>query len=129
MHTLKVLVTIIILTVSIIGAGLYSYNKLCDAVTELEQEVLAIETSTLDLDWTNAESRLDTLQNKWAQVQYVWSMFTDHYHIDAISTNIARVSQFIKTKNQSMALAELASLQQLIKSIPENEAFDIKNIL
>jgi len=52
----------------------------------------------------------------------------DHSDIDAISTSIFRLSIYLEAKNTTLALAETASLKQLLKTIPHREVLSLTNI-
>ena len=56
---------------------------------------------------------------KWPETEKKWSILLDHSDIDAISTSISRLSVYIDAKDSTLALAEIASLKQLLKTIPD----------
>jgi len=128
LHTAKVLTTIAAISVFIIGTSTYANRILKNDAQSLEEKINHVQVSTKNEDWNTAESGLTSILEEWPKVEGKWSILLDHAEIDNIEDALIKVAEYIKAKDSSSALAELASLKNFIGHIPKKEAFSIKNI-
>jgi len=128
LHTAKVLTTIAAISVFIIGTSTYANRILKNDAQSLEEKINHVQVSTKNEDWNTAESGLTSILEEWPKVEGKWSILLDHAEIDNIEDALIKVAEYIKAKDSSSALAELASLKNFISHIPKKEAFSIKNI-
>lgn len=128
MHSAKVTAAIIALTAAIIASGLFALFILSSSSKKLDESVLKIEDNTRAGEWKKAEEELKSFKENWGDTRRKWAMLLDHIEIDNIDSTTSRMSEYIKARDTSSALAEIAELRQFIKHIPEKEAFSLKNI-
>lgn len=128
MHTAKILISIIIITALIIGASIFANRILINDAQSLEDKISHVQSSTEKEDWSTAETGLTSILDEWPKVESKWAVLLDHAEIDNIEDALIKVNEYIKAKDSSSALAELASLKNFINHIPKKEAFSLKNI-
>jgi hypothetical protein len=129
MHTFKITATIIVLLSLIIVSGIFTLKVLNTSSKRIENQASAIENNTRSGNWEQAKAGLIALKKDWDKTSNVWSALIDHIEIDNIDASLTKMEKYIALKDTSPALAEAATLSQLIKHIPEKEAFNLKNIL
>lgn len=128
MQMSKITIYTSILFLSIMCAGIYSISTLKSTASKLEDQIIRVEETAKTENWEAATNILSDTKLDWEKSEKSWAILLDHIEIDNIETSITRVEKFIETKNKSMALAEVATLKQYIKHIPEKESFNLKNI-
>lgn len=128
MYNLKILALPAILLVLVIGTSLFALNTLSKNALELEQQINEVESYTLNKDWINAEKSLSSIKEDWDRVEKTWAVLLDHMEIDNIEISLIKMAEYIKTKDYTLALAEISALKQYVKHIPEKESFSLKNL-
>lgn len=88
-----------------------------------------MENYAKDNNWVEAEKELEYINQYWSNVQKNWAMLQSHFEIDYIESSLIRTTEFVKSKELSLALAEAALLKQSIQHIPRKMAFTLENIL
>lgn len=128
MHTFKILGSIVFVLALIIGSSFFASRTLYSSTQIIEEKILEIETNTYEENWEAAKYNIATVIESWPKTEKKWSVLLDHSDIDAISTSIFRLSIYLEAKNTTLALAETASLKQLLKTIPHREVLSLTNI-
>lgn len=128
MHTFKILGSIVFVLALIIGSSFFASRTLYSSTQIIEEKILEIETNTYEENWEAAKDNIKTVMESWPKTEKKWSILLDHSDIDAISTSIFRLSIYLEAKNTTLALAETASLKQLLKTIPHREVLSLTNI-
>lgn len=128
MKNARILITIAVIIVLIFGAAFFESLLLKNDAKNLEAKIINVEDSTKKEDWKMAETNLSSVLDEWPKVESKWSVLLDHAEIDNIEDALIKVDSYIKAKDASSALAELASLKNFINHIPKKEAFSIKNV-
>lgn len=129
MYNLKILALSAILLVLVIGTSIFTLNTLSKNALELEQQINEIESYTINKDWSNAEKCLSSIKEDWDRVEKTWALLLDHMEIDNIEISLIKMAEYIKTKDYTLAMAEISTLKQYVKHIPEKEGFSLKNLL
>lgn len=129
MYNLKILALPAILLVLVIGTSIFTLNTLSKNALELEQQINEIESYTINKDWSNAEKCLSSIKEDWDRVEKTWALLLDHMEIDNIEISLIKMAEYIKTKDYTLAMAEISTLKQYVKHIPEKEGFSLKNLL
>ena len=128
MHTAKILTLITSLVVLIFGTAFFTNRILFSDAHSLEEKIVTVEANMKKEDWIKAQSGFTSILDEWPAVESKWSLLIDHAEIDNIEDALTKVAEYIKSKNASLAFAELATLKNYIKHIPEKESLNIKNI-
>jgi len=124
----KVLLAIIILTLCIIGAGIYTNYTLANDSTELEKHITIIQDNIKNENWEDAMNELIKFKEYWSKKQDIWAILQNHFEIDNINTSLARLTDYIATKSLPLALSESSVLMEYIQHIPKNIAITLGNI-
>lgn len=126
--TIRILGAIVTLTLVIIILSVVSERFLYNGSQQMKQSIDSVETSVGSENWAQADSQLTQMINSWSRVKGYWSALIDHQEIDNIDETLARLQMFIKSKDDSSALAEAAALRKYIVHIPERERPSLANI-
>src|SRR3989339_260942 len=114
----KITISIVILTIFMIVFSLYGINSLKKTADNLNNYIIEIENNTVFKNWANASIIIKDLKNNWVKERSTWAILIDHNEIDNIDISIEKISKYIETKNNSLALVEIATLKLYIKHIP-----------
>lgn len=125
---MKIIVPISILLISLIVAGVWSYQGIETTAKELLSHLNSIETSVKSERWREAEAAMLGLQGRWERVKGLWSTLLNHQEIDNIELSLSRLDSLIASKNTALIPPEVAALRLFIRHIPEKEAFTLRNI-
>lgn len=128
MHTAKILISITVIVALILGTAYFSNRILISDAHSLEDKIVSVEANMKKEDWEKAQSGFTSILNEWPKVENKWALLIDHAEIDNIEDALTKVAEYIKAKDSSLALAELATLKNYITHIPEKESLNIKNI-
>lgn len=128
MHTVKIMTIIAVILVLIFCASYFTNTTLSSHAQSLEEKISIVDTNTRKGNWDAAEAGLSAIEEEWPKVENIWAVLLDHVEIDNIDEALEKVSEYVKAKNTPLALAELATLKQYIKHIPDKESFNLKNI-
>lgn len=126
---IKVVVTIVILTVFIVAVSIFTQLKLHSDSVRLEKFVEEIEQSTQSGDWGQAEIRLENASAAWSDVKGIWAALIDHQEIDNIDVTLSRLQMLVKAKDNASSLSEAAALRKYVGHIPDKVSLSLKNIL
>jgi len=129
MHFMRLMVTIITLSVIILGLGFWSNYSLQASSDELTKQINIISTDIKNGKWQAAKNHNEELQRTWDKKAKWWPVFLDHQEMDNIEFSLARVQEYVASNNKSLSLGQLSELKLMVKHIPEKEALNIENIL
>jgi len=127
-YSSKVITSIIILLALIIGAGFLMTVTLSNSAKKLDSYITEIESNTKSGNWQKAEENLKDIEKDWSKTKGVWAVMMDHIEIDNIETTLTKVAAYVESKEVPLALAEISTLKQYVKHIPQKESFNIENI-
>lgn len=109
--------------------ALFANNYLKNTTDSLTAHTAKLEQHVQAKKWPEAAGSYNQLKTAWEKTNSRWAMLIDHQELDNINISMARLKQFMDTKQPAQALAELGELKLLLKHIPEKEALSIKNVL
>lgn len=125
---MKIIVFLLILTILIVGSGLWMEKYLIISSEELAAHFEHLEQALSIQDWEEAGTVLNNSWDIWHKIKKNWAPLIDHEEIDKMDLSVARVAQYVNSKQHSLALAELSVLKLLIRHIPEKESLNLQNI-
>lgn len=129
MHTAKILLFMAAIIALIFGSSVFTNRLLSNHAQSLEEKIIKVEANTREQKWEAAQTELAAIEKEWPKVENTWTILLDHSEIDNIDESLSKVSEYVKAKSSSLALAELATLKRYVNHIPKKEAFSIKNVL
>ncbi len=122
-------VLIIVITLCIIlGAGYYTITEVTKTADILISKSGVIKTDIENENWDRALSGLMKFKSFWNDVKSLWTILINHTEIDSIDMALARIEQYISTREKGLALGEMSLLELMIKHIPEKERLTLENI-
>lgn len=127
-HTTKVIGTIIVLTLLIIGISIYAQKHLKNDSLLLKKEIEKIEESCKTEKWEQAAANLENTGSTWSNIKGRWSSLVDHQEIDNIDITLSRLKMLVYAKDTASALSEAAALKKYVAHIPAKEKLSIDNI-
>lgn len=128
-HFAKVILIISILTLAIVFSGIFTNHALRKNSKILEEHIIRMEAYASDNNWVKAEEELEFINQYWNKVQKNWAMLQSHFEIDYIESALTRTTEYVKSRELTLTLAESALLKQSIQHIPRKMAFTLENIL
>lgn len=122
-------ILIIIITLALIlGAGYYTISEVSQSSDLLLSRSDLIRTDIENENWDIAWDNLKKFKTIWNDVKSVWTVLVNHTEIDNIDMALAKIEQYIKTKEKGLALGEISSLRLLLKHVPAKERVTLENI-
>jgi len=126
---MRMLVAVLILFAAIVTLGFWTNHSLKVSTDELlgniDQVVQGIENNR----WDAAYAQTIELENKWDKKASWWPTVLDHQEIDNIEFAMARVREYVATRDTALSRGELSELRLMLKHIPEKESIRLRNIL
>lgn len=115
-------ITLLLVTLLLIGLGIYEEHYISTTAEQLIDQLAPAEKAIKRRDWDRAEKTFKELAEGWSKKKDIWAVFLHHDEIDNIDTSVAKVAGYTKTRDKSLALAEIITLRLLISHIPEMES-------
>lgn len=128
-HTIKIVISLILLILAIIIASIYSQTYLSRTSMKLEQNISKIEQGIRSDSWENVGSILEQTSEQWLKNKKAWAALIDHAEIDNIDETLSRMKEFIYAREASSALAEASALKLYFRHIPSKEVLSLENVL
>ncbi len=126
---MRIFVTIIISMVLIFSAGIWVNNSLQTSSDHLCSQIETITQHIKSEDWEQAKENTAIFASKWREQAKWWPIILDHQEMDNVEFSLAKVKEFVKEEDKTLALGQLAEIKLMIKHLPEKERLNIKNIL
>jgi len=92
-------------------------------------ELNQVEELIKSKDFEEAQIKIDNTYKYWLRIKNWYAIILNHNTLKSIEISYLKVQQYTNYQDTSLALAELKTLQLLLKDIPESESFRIYNIL
>lgn len=128
MHSFKILGSLVLILALIIGASFVSLNTLSASTQVIEEKIFKVEENTYKNNWDLAKYNISPIIKDWPKTEKKWSIFLDHSDVDEIGASLFRLSVYLEAEDSTQSLAEIASLRQLLKTIPNREIPSLTNI-
>ncbi len=126
---MRLLAGLFVMIVLIVAFGLWTNHSLDKASQELTENIKQVTQEVQEDNWPEANKHIEELEQKWEKIGTWWPMVLDHQEIDNIEFALAKLKEYIATKDNVMSLAQLSELKLMILHLPEKEALTLKNIL
>ncbi|SHK00362.1 DUF4363 family protein [Desulforamulus aeronauticus] len=126
---MRLLAGLFVMIVLVLAFGLWTSHALDKASQELTGNIKQVTQEVQQDNWQEANKHVEELEQKWEKIGTWWPMVLDHQEIDNIEFALAKLKEYIATKDNVMSLAQLSELKLMILHLPEKEALTLKNIL
>ncbi len=91
-------------------------------------ELSALQDYLLKENYIEARTNIDRIIKKWEETEKVWIYFVDQTDIDEIKASIQKIDNFIKTKDQVLALMEIEEFKKFLRLVNGNESLSLENL-
>ena len=125
---MKSVLTIVITLCIILGAGYYTITEVTKTSDTLISKSGVIKTDIENENWDSALIGLVEFKSFWNDVKSVWTILINHTEIDSIDMALARIEQYILTREKGLALGEMSLLELMVKHIPQKEKLTLENV-
>ncbi|MFA4884631.1 MAG: DUF4363 family protein [Desulfotomaculaceae bacterium] len=126
---MRLLLALLIIFAAVISLGFWTNHLLQASASELLQNIGQIEQGLERNQWDKAYAQTAELEKVWDKKAKWWPTVLDHSEIDNIEFSMAKVKEYVATKNTALSRGQLSELKLMIKHIPEKETIRLKNIL
>ncbi|ADG81304.1 hypothetical protein Tfer_2819 [Thermincola ferriacetica] len=126
---MKTFVATLVVFAILVGFSTFTYNYINNTTDDLMAHIQVMEKHLRARNWQQAEQGFSKLKSSWDRTSSNWAVFIDHQELDSINMSMARLKNYMDTREKPELLAELGELKLLLKHIPEKEALNLKNIL
>ncbi|ACL70953.1 DUF4363 family protein [Halothermothrix orenii] len=119
-------VFIIISLIIILSVG--SYYIISYYSEKITQDLDRLNNYILQEKWGKAQNLMDNLNKTYNRGELFFTVFINHEEFKDLKTIIARLSSLVKLEDKKEILPEITVARELVRSIPEQEILNIKNI-
>lgn len=114
--------------VAIISLGVLSLNLYDKTSQKLSGMIDGVSEAVAAGDWDGANTGIENIEKVWSKTEGTWALLIDHFEIDNIEMSLKKSKEYIETKNTTLSLAELATLNFMVEHIYKKEALNFENI-
>lgn len=125
---MRVFVSALILMGLIIGIGIWTNLSIKDSTCQLSGHIDRIARDVRNESWDEALIKTRRLEKVWAEKSRWWPVLLDHQEMDNISFSLARLNEYVKYRDKSLAMGQVSELKRMVEHIPENQAVTLNNI-
>ena len=125
---MRLLTTLAVILALIIGMSAWFNHSLQTSSDDLTRQIQLVSSTIRQQDWETAVKHSEKLEKLWEQKAKWWPVFLDHQEMDNIEFSLARVKEYVTSKDDALSLGQLSELKLMIEHIPRKEAVNLTNI-
>ena len=125
---MRLLTTLAVILALIIGMSAWFNHSLQTSSGDLTRQIQLVSSTIRQQDWETAVKHSEKLEKLWEQKAKWWPVFLDHQEMDNIEFSLARVKEYVTSKDDALSLGQLSELKLMIEHIPRKEAVNLENI-
>jgi len=126
---MRLLTTLAIILALILGLGIWNNHALQSSTDKLTGQIEQVMGEIEGEHWDKALQQTGQLEKDWQDNARWWPVILDHQEIDNIEFSLAKVKQYVATRNAPLAQGQLSELNLMLVHIPKKEAINLQNIL
>lgn len=126
---MRLMLALLVIFAAIVSLGLWTNHLLQVSADELLKNIEQVTQGIENNQWDEAYAQIIELEKTWDKKAKWWPTVLDHQEIDNIEFSMARVREYVATKNTPLSRGQLSELKLMIKHIPEKETIRLGNIL
>lgn len=126
---MRLVASIIVLIGLIISGGLWTNHALQISTDHLTRQIQQVNSEIKQDSWKAAGRQTIRLEKMWKKEAKWWPVVLDHQEMDNIDFSLARVKEYVASRNSSLALGQLSEVKIMLEHIPKKEAVTLENIL
>ena len=122
--------TVIIVVVLVLLTGISSVSSIAihSAAQNLGKQLTIVESSLQKQEWDRAQASLNSTQAHWDKTKNILTIILDHHETDTIEISMKRLAEYIRARAAADSLAEVTTLQTLIRHITDKEDLTLTNV-
>lgn len=124
----KIVVGITIFLILLLGLSFYGYKEVVDLAEPILNKLNKLEANVENENWQAAKATNEALQDKWEEVEKVWTPLVDHSRIDGLENSLIKIKKAVKEEEKTEALLEIAVSKRLVQNVPNTQKISFKNI-
>lgn len=125
---MKLVISIMVLVVFIIGSATVFYFYSATIHEELHDIIEKIEEAALEDDWEKVNRKNDSLQELWSKGDALWTPVIDHKEVDRVDEAITRIDALSYLCLRDELLVEVVTARRLISRLQDNEKPTLQSI-
>jgi hypothetical protein len=126
---MRLIAAIGLILISIVGAGFWTNHALQTSTQELTRQIDQVSLAVKKENWAAAVSQTAQFEKVWKKEAQWWPVVLDHQEMDNIEFSLAKVKEYVSSRNPSLSLGQLSEVKLMIEHIPKKEAVNFENIL
>ncbi|MFZ5631562.1 MAG: DUF4363 family protein [Bacillota bacterium] len=125
---MRLLLVLLAIFAVVVALGFWTNHLLEASTGELLRSIERVAGDVEKNNWEDAHRKVIGLEKVWKKEAGWWPTLLDHQEMDNIEFAMARVKEYVSTRNTALSMGQLSELKLMIKHIPEKEALSIENI-
>ncbi|MGS0763495.1 DUF4363 family protein [Syntrophomonas curvata] len=125
---MRLLITLAAILGMVIGMAVWFNHSLQETTNDLSRQISVISLTIAQQDWEAAAQQSKQLEQMWEEKARWWPAFLDHQEMDNIEFSLARVKEYVISRDKALSLGQLSELKLMIEHIPRKEAVNLENI-
>lgn len=126
---MRLLTTLVVILALLLGLGIWNNHALQSSTDKLTGRIEQVMGEIEGQRWDTALQQTGQLEKDWQDNAGWWPVVLDHQEIDNIEFSLAKVKQYVATRNAPLAQGQLSELKLMLVHIPKKEAINLENIL
>lgn len=125
---MRLLLVLLAIFTAVVALGFWTGHLLEASSGELLRSIERVAGDVERNDWEDAHRKVIGLEKVWKKEAGWWPTLLDHQEMDNIEFAMAKVKEYVASRDTALSMGQLSELRLMIKHIPEKEALTIKNI-
>ncbi|MDD3880368.1 MAG: DUF4363 family protein [Syntrophomonas sp.] len=126
---MRLLASLMAILLVVLAAGFWTNHSLQESTKDLSQQIERVSQEIKQEQWEAAHKQHRQLEKTWQEKARWWPVVLDHQEIDNIEFSLAKVKEYVASRDLPLALGQLSELKLMIEHIPRKEAVNLENIL
>lgn len=126
---MRLLVSLAVILAALVGVGFWTIHSLQASTDELTRQIDRISIEIREDQWEAAVKQTESMEKTWGKNARWWPIFLDHQEMDNIEFSLAKVKEYVSSRNTALSMGQLSELRLMVEHIPRKEAVNLENIL
>ena len=126
---MRLLASLLAILLVVLAAGYWTNHSLQQSTKDLSQQIERVSQEIKQEQWEAAQKQNQQLERTWQEKARWWPIILDHQEIDNIEFSLAKIKEYVASRDLPLALGQLSELKLMIEHIPRKEAVNLENIL
>ncbi len=126
---MRLLASLLAILLVVLAAGYWTNHSLQQSTKDLSRQIERVSQEIKQEQWEAAQKQNQHLEKTWQEKARWWPIILDHQEIDNIEFSLAKIKEYVASRDLPLALGQLSELKLMIEHIPRKEAVNLENIL